>query len=293
MKIEKENFLAPIHEYTNYPYRELCRKYGAKYTLVPLVSAMGLVSSKKYIENVDYFNTKNEGIQLFGSDARIIGKASEILIKEFSGLEWIDINCGCPSRNVTASGGGTELLKNPKLVKEIVKEVKKTGVKVSVKMRLCNTKEKTFDFIKEIEPDFLIVHGRTKEQMYSGTANWEYIKEIKKNTKLKIVGNGDIQNQIEAKEKIKDKFCDAIMIGRAAMSNPGCFSNMEINKENKIKFLREYLQIIEEKQYYEKITITRVKALNLLKGFENSSDVRKTISLSKNVHEIEKMLEKI
>lgn len=293
MKIEKELFLAPIHEYTNYPYRELCKKYGAKYTLVPLVSAMGLTSSKNYVEKIDYFDSKSEGIQIFGSDAKVMGKASEILVRKFSNLEWIDINCGCPSRNVTSSGGGTELLKNPKLVKEIVKEVKKTGVNVSVKMRLCNTKEKTFNFIKEIEPDFLIVHGRTKEQMYSGTADWDYIKEIKKNTELRIVGNGDIQNQIEVKEKIKEKYCDGAMIGRAAMSNPGCFSNIEINKENKIRFLQEYLQIIEEKEYYEKITITRVKALNLLKGFDNSSNVRKEISLAKNVQEIEKILEKV
>jgi tRNA-dihydrouridine synthase B len=290
LNVKKELFLAPIHEYTNYPFRELCKKYKAKYSLVPLVSSMGLISNKEYVEKVDYFDEKDVGIQLFGSDPVIIGKASEILIKKFHNLKWIDINSGCPSRNVIQSGGGSALLKHPKLVKEIIKEVKSRDVKVSVKMRLCNTDEKTFNFVKEIEPDFLIVHGRTVEQMYSGKANWEKIKEIKKKSNLDIVGNGDISNQLESKEKINEKMCDAVMIGRKAMSNPGCFSNKEISKKNKIEFVLEYLDILKEKEYYEKITLTRVKALNILKGFDNSSNVRKEVSLCKNVEEIVKIL---
>jgi tRNA-dihydrouridine synthase B len=284
-------FLAPIHEYTNYPFRELCKKYNAKYSLVPLVSSMGIVSNEKYVEKIDYFNEENTGIQLFGSKPEIMGKASEIIIKKFHNLKWIDINSGCPSRNVIQSGGGSALLKHPKIVKEIVKEIKSRDVKVSVKMRLCNTDEKTFNFIKEIEPDFLIVHGRTVEQMYSGEADWGKIKEIKKKCNFPIIGNGDLENQIEGKEKIKDKYCDGVMMGRKAMSNPGCFSNFEIKKENKIKFLREYIEILKEKEYYEKITLTKVKALNILKGFQESSNVRKKISTVKNIKEIEKILE--
>lgn len=292
MKIRKKLFLAPIHDYTNYPFRELCRRYGAKYSIVPLVSSMGLVNSKDYVENVDYFNDKSEGVQLFGSDAKVMGKASEILINKFSGLKWIDINCGCPSKNVTQSGGGSKLLRQPKIVKEMIKEIKGREIIVSVKMRLCDSEEKTLNFVKEIEPDFLIVHGRTVQQMYSGKANWDSIKKIKQNNEMEIIGNGDVENQIQAKKIMEDKFCDGVMIGRNAMSNPGCFSNLEINVENKIKLLQEYLDIIEKENYKEKITITRVKALNILKGFDNSSNVRKEISLSKNINEIEKTCEK-
>lgn len=284
-------FLAPIHEYTNYPFRELCKRYNVKYCLVPLVSSMGIVSNEKYVEKIDYFNEENTGIQLFGSDYKVMGKASEILIRKFHNLKWIDINSGCPSRNVMQSGGGSALLKHPKKVKEIVKEIKSRDVIVSVKMRLCNTDDKTFNFVKEIEPDFLIVHGRTIEQMYSGKADWEKIKEIKKKCEFQIVGNGDIQNQIESKEKINDNYCENVMIGRAAMSNPGCFSNLEKSKKNKLKFLREYIEIMREKEYNEKITLTKVKALNILRGFDESSKVRKEVSNVKKIEEIEKIIE--
>lgn len=292
MNIKKELFLAPVHDYTNLPFRELCRKYGVKYTVVPLVSSMGLISNNKYVEMIDYSNNKDEGIQIFGSNPKNMGKASEILINSFNNLKWIDINCGCPSKNVMQSGGGSALLKFPKIISEIIKEIKNREIIVSVKMRLCDTTEKTLKLVSEIEPDFLIVHGRTIKQMYSGNANWDEIKKIKQNTELEIIGNGDINNYFEAKEKIKNKVCDGVMIGRAALSNPGCFSNVEVNKKNKIKFVREYLSIMKEKEYLEKITLTRMKMINILKGFDNSSEVRKEISLCKNVQEIEKILEK-
>lgn len=291
MKIKNELFLAPIHEYTNYPFRELCRYYGAKYSVIPLVSAMGVVSSpnEKYIDLIDCYNIKEEGVQLFGNNPEVIEKASEILINKFNNLKWIDINSGCPSKNVMSSGGGSKLLKKPRVVGEIVNSLRERGLIVSVKMRLGDTEEESFNFVSEINPDFLIVHGRNVKQMYAGESNWNEIKEIKEKVDYEVVGNGDVINKKDGEEKIKKEYCDGVMIGRGAMSNPGCFSNVEINMENKIRILQKYLDILNEKNYTEKITFTRQKAHNILKGFSNSSEVRKEISLARSVDEMSKM----
>lgn len=233
---------APMDGYTDLPFREMLARYGPPdvyYT--EFVSAEGLSSKgrKNLIKTLKY-NHKERPIvaQLFGSDPKSFEVAGEFVASlNYDGL---DINMGCPDRKVFANGSGSALIETPALAKQIISAAKKgaNGLPISVKTRIGvrdNSIENWLPVLLEEAPDCIIIHARTKVQMYKGIADWDSIKravEIRNHlmSETLIIGNGDIHNYQEGIEKSKEAGTDGFMIGRAMIGNPWVFNN-KINKD--------------------------------------------------------------
>lgn len=296
MRLPK-NFLAPISEYTNLPFRTLCQRYGAVGVIAPLVNATALARRKDAIKQLEFCHKeKNFGVQLFGSDPSEFKTAAEALLDNFSHIKWFDINCACPMENVTKIGAGSALLRAPKKAEAIVSSLKRVGLPVSVKMRLLPAQRQTLEFCRAVEregADFLIVHGRTPQQFYSGKADWERIRDLHESISIPLVGNGDIANSDEGKKLVRDGYCDSFMIGRAAMRNPLCFKNKELRslKEQK-KILDEYYSLC-ERFGCVKINDLRQKALHIIRGCSNCSRIRAGISSLRSVEDFVRFLDNV
>lgn len=285
-----KNFLAPISEYTNSPFRLLCQKHGCNSVIVPLVNATAIARradavSELFIDKRE----KNVGVQLFGSAPSDFKIAAKKITENFPKIKFLDINCGCPMENIIAVGAGASLLNNSKRVCEIISAAKSSGYPVSVKMRLLPTIDKTVDFCKMIEKagaDFIIVHGRKPEQFYSGSADWGAIKKIHEEISLPLVGNGDIKTRTEGESRVSEGFCDSFMIGREAMRNPLCFENRNLQSfDEQKKIFSEYLRIA-EKTTCIGITDARQKALFFFRGCKNCASLRAAISQAKTMAQL-------
>jgi tRNA-dihydrouridine synthase B len=288
MKIQKKSFLAPIADYTGCCFRAMCKDHGADFAVVPLVSSMAVCNSKKEMD-IDFCNEKSTGIQIFGNDPRTMRQAIS-KIRDRYGAEWFDINLGCPATAITGSGCGSALMKDPGKVEEIIKECRKEDIVLSAKARILDSEEKTLEIYKRMEKaglDFVIVHARTPKQGYSGTADWERIKEIRQNLDIPVIGNGDIKTAAEGMERVKRGYCDAFMVARAAMANPYLFENREPGPgfEGKLAMFNEYIGICEANGKVE-LSDIRMKALNFFHGFESSARMRERLSQAKSIDEI-------
>ncbi|MCS7109597.1 MAG: tRNA-dihydrouridine synthase family protein, partial [Candidatus Micrarchaeota archaeon] len=179
MEIEKIS-LAPIHEYTTSPFRLLCEKYGCKLTYVPLVNVSAVVKGG-YIPFISW--NENTVVQLVGSSHKEFADAIKIIEKKYPFIKGFNINAGCPSYNTVKTGGGSALMRNESELISIIKSCKNsTSLPISVKTRIFPNMKDTLSFYKRLEDadiDFLIIHGRTVKQGYSGFADWEIIKMSK------------------------------------------------------------------------------------------------------------------
>ena len=236
--LENNVILAPMAGVSDLPFRLLCRKAGAGMVCTEMVSAKAIYYNNKNTEGLLEIHPE-EGpvsLQLFGSDPQIIADmAKRIEERPFSVL---DFNMGCPVPKVVNNGEGSALMKNPALVREIlsalVKAVKKP---VTVKIRKgfdeghCNGVE-----IAKIAEDCgvaaIAVHGRTREQYYSGHADWDIIRQVKAAVRIPVIGNGDVDSPRAAKEMLQQTGCDGVMIGRAAQGNPWIFRDTVSFLEN-------------------------------------------------------------
>lgn len=230
--LENQVILAPMAGVTDLPFRLLCKEQGAGLICMEMVSAKAI-----------YFNNKNTmelleihpqecpvSLQLFGSDADIISEmAKRIEERPFSIL---DINMGCPVPKVAGNGEGSALMRNPKRVAEIVeKTVKAISKPVTVKIRKgFNDEEVNAVEIAHIAEECgaaaVAVHGRTREQYYSGKADWDIIRQVKERVKIPVIGNGDIVDGASAKAMLEQTGCDGLMIGRGAQGNPWIFKEI-------------------------------------------------------------------
>lgn len=230
-KVELDNqvILAPMAGVTDLPFRLLCKEQGAGLLCMEMVSAKAIYYNSKNTEELMAI-WPEEGpvsLQLFGSDADIMAEmAKRIEERPFAIL---DINMGCPVPKVAGNGEGSALMKNPRLVEEIVSKVSKAISKpVTVKLR------KGFDeaHINVVEiakiaenagAAAVAVHGRTREQYYSGKADWDCIRAVKEAVHIPVIGNGDVTDAYAAKAMLEETGCDGIMVGRAAQGNPWIF----------------------------------------------------------------------
>ena len=238
LELENNVILAPMAGVSDLPFRLLCKEQGAGLLGMEMVSAKAIMYNSKNTEALMEIHPDEMpvSLQLFGSDADIISEmAKRIEDRPFSIL---DINMGCPVPKVVNNGEGSALMKNPALVREIVSKTVETVRKpVTVKIRKGFDGEhaNAVEIAKAAEDAgaaAVAVHGRTREEFYSGKADWKIIAEVKKAVNIPVIGNGDVTDGESAKRMLEETGCDGVMIGRAARGNPWIFREVTAYLEN-------------------------------------------------------------
>ena len=306
--LENNTILAPMAGVTDLPFRLLCKEQGAGLLCMEMVSAKAIYYNNKNTEALMEIDERERpvSLQLFGSDADIMSEmAKKIEEKPF---DILDINMGCPVPKVAGNGEGSALMKNPDLVREIVSKVVKAIEKpVTVKIR------KGFDeahvnaveiakIIEDCGAAAVAVHGRTREQYYSGKADWEIIRQVKEAVSIPVIGNGDVTGPESAKKMMEETGVDGIMIGRAARGNPWIFGQIrEYLETGKMKekpdleevremMLRHARMQLECKGEYTGIREMRKHVAWYTAGYPNSAKLRAKINEVETYEELEALL---
>ncbi|MBQ6186806.1 MAG: tRNA dihydrouridine synthase DusB [Prevotella sp.] len=287
-------FLAPMEDVTDIGFRKLCKRFGASMVYTEFVSAEALVRSvKSTMQKLTISDEERPvGIQIYGRDVPQMVEAAKIV--EEAHPDVIDINFGCPVKKVASKGAGAGMLQNIPLLLDITREVvKAVKVPVTVKTRLgWNTEQLIITTLAEQLQDCgiqaLTIHGRTRSQMYTGSADWTLIGEVKNNPRINIpiIGNGDITTAEQAKQAFDRYGVDAIMVGRASFGRPWVFKEIrdlldnidapELTISDKIDILEEQLRInIERIDEYRGILHTR-RHLAASPVFKGIPDFRQT-----------------
>lgn len=309
VQLDNEVFLSPMAGVTDLPFRTICKEKGCGMLYTEMINAKALCyddeNTKKMIKM-----EKDEhpvAVQIFGSDPDFMGKAASIMNQYPN--EILDINMGCPAPKVVKNGDGSALMRNPKLAAEVLSAVVKNSEKpVTLKIRKgwdddCINAVEIAKIAEECGISALAIHGRTREQFYSGKADWDIISEIKQAINIPVIGNGDVFEVQDAVNMLEKTKCDAIMIGRGSQGNPWIFK--------RINHYMKTGEVLPEPTLEEKIT-TAIRHMNLavaehgdyvavremrkhigwyLKGLKNSAKYRDQINKITDYKEVIIMLE--
>lgn len=234
LEFKNNVFLAPMAGVTDIAFRGICKELGCGLVYTEMVSSKALFYGSENTK--DMLNVSDEerpvAVQIFGSDPVVMAKSCDFF-NDNNDICIVDINMGCPAPKIVKNGEGSALMKNSKLAAEIVKEVKKASLKpVTVKFRkgFDSNNINALEFAKELEQagvDAITIHGRTREQMYQGKADWDIIRQIKEVVSIPVIGNGDVVTCDDAVSLFESTKCDAIMIGRGSMGNPWIFQQIK------------------------------------------------------------------
>lgn len=305
--IKNRIILAPMAGVSNPAYFKICEQMGLGYAVTELISSEAIVrNNKKTFDMLNGFNDLNIpiGIQIFGSDPFIMGKAAHILEEKFR-LSVIDINMGCPVPKVAVKGhAGSALLKDLDKVRDIVSSVvKSVSIPVTVKIRSGWDSEsinavEVAKICEESGASAIAVHARTRSQGYGGNADWSIIKQVKDAVSIPVIGNGDVKTVFDAKRMLDETGCDAVMIGRALLGNPWlikeCNEYLEkgnvidgpsdMDRINMIKKHHEFLK----KYSGEKCALLEIRshALWYLRGIHASKKYKSMITGAKTESEL-------
>lgn len=316
MNFKQNIILAPMAGVTDYPFRKIARRYGATYCVSEMVSSKAIHFKDKKTAVLSEIKDDDQplGIQIFGSDPKIMAKSAYLLSTATyehrlnnNTPQVIDINMGCPVKKIVSAGDGSALMKSPHLCGEIIKEVVNASqVPVTVKIRAGWDKDSIncVEIAKIAEQNgasAICIHGRTREQMYEPYANWEYIKAVKDAVSIPVIGNGDIFCAEDAFKMIEQTGVDSVMIGRGAMGNPFIFEEIKCYFEGKpytppdifhrINVAMEHVNyLIEEKG--EKIAICEArKHLSwYLKGEKGSASVRAEVNRALTLEDLNQII---
>ncbi|MGL4799726.1 MAG: tRNA dihydrouridine synthase DusB [Cellulosilyticaceae bacterium] len=302
-------FLAPMAGVTDLPFRLICKSFGCGMVYTEMVSAKGLMYEN---ENTNLLLQVREeehpiGAQLFGSDPKIVSSMAQQVAK--SQVDFIDINMGCPAPKITKNGEGSALMKNPELIGEIVYATARAIDKpLTVKIRKGFDDEsvnavEVAKIIEQAGASMLTIHGRTREQFYSGVADWDIIKKVKESISIPLVGNGDIRSPEDAKRMMDMTGCDAVMIGRAAQGNPWIFSRTlhyletgellpEPTLEERIPIILKHADmLVDYKGAFTGIREMRSHLMGYVKGVHGATDFRRQLTSVTTVDDIKYLLE--
>jgi tRNA-dihydrouridine synthase B len=304
--------IAPMAGVTDYPYRQILREMGAKLIYTEMVSSKGLVYGSRRTEELIDYKVKDQGyinVQIFGEEVEFIIKAAKIIENEYQ-PDFIDLNMGCPAPKIVKNGAGAALMKKPNLVKEIITaltENLKTPVTVKIRSG-WNDKNINAVEIAEIAQksgaEIVAVHGRTREQYYSGHVDYEIIKKVKQAVDIPVIGNGDIFDIDSAERMFNKTNCDGIMIARGIQGNPWLFKSLKKYFEDNIKMSEpSYSEKIEMAIYHlkkavdyygEEIAVPKMrKHISwYIKGLPNSTYVKDEINKIKKKDEVINTLNK-
>ncbi|MCK4729916.1 MAG: tRNA-dihydrouridine synthase family protein [Candidatus Aenigmarchaeota archaeon] len=290
--------LAPLAGINDIAFRRICAEHGASLVYTGMVNANALVrgnkATKKLAQTCD--EERPVGIQIFGSNPETLVKAAKLVQDQ---VDIIDINMGCPDKNVIKQGAGSALLRRPKKIGELVSSVKKAiHVPLTVKIRSGIEKfsiEDTLKIAKIIETngaDALILHSRTAKQGGSGIVDWNIIKAVKEHLSIPVIGNGGVKTLSDAKLMMKDTGCDGVMIGTAAMGNPFIFE--KTNEKRTYEEIKEtFYRYLEYAKHYEieNIFYLRMQAQLFFKGFRSAASLRKELGYVDSIDGLKKLIE--
>ncbi len=304
LEIKEKAALAPLAGVADRAFRELCRSYGAAYTVGEMASAKGIsLGDKKSAELLLITPTERpSGAQIFGNSPETMAIATEKALQYSP--DFIDINMGCPAPKVAASGGGALLMKNPQLAEEIVRAVVNAStVPVTVKMR-SGWDENNINCVElakrceQAGASAITIHGRTKVQMYAPPVNISIIKAVKEAISIPVIANGDVTDGKSAAKMLEDTGCDMVMVGRGALGRPWVFSeiNAYLNHEvilpeppvtqKMLVMLKHIEKICEYKGEYVGIREARKHAAWYTKGIHGAANYRARIGLINSIDEL-------
>ncbi len=304
-------FLAPLAGITDSSFRRICKEQGAGLVYSEMVSGKGLYYKDKNTERLlDILKEeKPVAFQIFGSEPEVIGFTAKTLSNRENVL--LDINMGCPVPKVVKNGEGSALLKNPDLIYDLIKAaVENSNKPVTAKIRIGwdENNINAIEVAKAIEAggaSAVAVHGRTREQYYSGKANWDMIRQVKENVHIPVIGNGDINCGQDAIKLMEVTGCDFVMIARGAMGNPWIFRDAlalwsglekpeEPTLEEKISIILKHLDhVIELKGEYIAVREMRKHVAWYLKGIRGSADVRRAINTVQDTTSMKELLQEV
>ena len=300
VELENNLILAPMAGVTDKPFRIICKKFGPGLVCTEMGSSRAMFHNDQKTKRL--FDTEGEkrpvSFQIFGSDEETLAYATKY-VSGFADI--IDFNMGCPAPKVVKNGDGSRLLLDlPKAKKMIETVVNNSSVPVTLKFRTGWDKEhivatEVAKIAEECGVSAITIHGRTRSEYYSGKANLEIIRKVKESVNIPVIGNGDVVDEISAKEMFEKTGVDGIMIGRGSFGNPWIFREIKYYLETG-EFLdkpknTEKLEIIKEHKGEIAIKELRKHIAWYVKGLKNSSEFRNNINKIETKEELEKALE--
>ncbi len=307
LKIEGYAALAPMAGVADRAFRELCREYGAGYTVTEMVSSKGVTMGDRKSKELIMISESERpcGVQIFGSTPEVMADAVSAVSEVRP--DFIDINMGCPAPKIAGNGGGASLMKNPELAESIVKAVvSKSPVPVTVKMRSGWDFENinALDLALRAEnagAAAVTVHGRTRQQMYAPPVNSDIILEIKKNLSIPVIANGDITDGQSAALMYEKTNCDYLLVGRGALGRPWVFSQINAYlssgriipeppvSERMCVMVKHIKKICEYKGEKIGIKEARKHAAWYMKGIRGGAEFRRQAGMLSSIDELEEL----
>ncbi len=297
MECANNVFLAPLAGYTNYPFRDMCRRLGAGLTFTEMVSCKGLLYGNEETKKLLYCGSESpKAVQIFGCDPAIMRTACEG--EELAPFDLVDINMGCPMPKVIRNGEGSALMENFSLAEKVINECVKSGKRISVKFRtgIDEGHKVTEEFSKLCEGAgacMITVHGRTREKIYAGAPDYAEIAKAKNAVAIPVIANGGVWSKSDAEKMLSRTGADGVMIARAALYRPEIFADITGVEAPPVKelFLRQLSETLA--LYGERFACVfmRKMAAFYLKGKTGAAEMKRRLFAAQSTQEVAALAE--